>query len=246
MSMTAIARELAPAFGINLDQARAVVDQVIPEMTHDLERLTLSRGGLADLVAQLGNKANAEYLQKPEMLRDDKARDSGNQILDYVFGSKYRSRVVAQRAARDSDLDLGDVKRMLPAIASLLMGNLERKTEKQVLNVFDQLPNDASDKFEGHRPLSVPGDDIPGAGGGGRRSGSPYGDLSDILRRGGRNARMPQGQGGSLGNILREILGSALGFRSKGILGYIIQLIVFRYGWRILSWIFNRFLLGRR
>ena len=166
MTMTAIARELAQAFGLNSDQARAVVDQVVPELTHNLEGLTLSRGGLADLINQLGNKSNSDFLNKPDLLRSDEARGEGNEILDYIFGSKYRSRVVAQRAARDSELDLGDVKRMLPAIASLLMGNLNRKTQKQILEVADQFPGRSDGKFEGHRPLSVPGDDIPGPSGG--------------------------------------------------------------------------------
>ncbi len=243
MSMTAIAGELAQAFGLDDQQARAVVDQVVPEMTHDLERLTLSRGGLADLIQQLGNTSNSEYAQKPDLLRDNKAREAGDQILDYVFGSKYRSRVIAQRAARDSELDLGDVKRMLPAIASLLMGNLGRETQKQIMGVADELRGDDR-SFEGHRPLSVPGDDIEGPSG--KSGGSPYGDLSDILRRGGRNIQLPQGQGGSLGNIIRDIIGGALGFRSKSIVGFILQLLLYRYGWRILSWIFNRLILGRR
>ena len=40
--------------------------------------------------------------------------------------------------------------------------------------------------------------------------------------------------------VARQILGSVLGFQSKGILGYIIRFIVYRYGWSILRVIFGR------
>lgn len=105
---------------------------------------------------------------------------------------------------------------------------------------------------------------------------NPYGDLSDILRRGmglpgggGGPARpagggqmgggnglpfpMPGGGGGGiqlpggavggglLWNIVRSVLGGALGgFQSQGMLGWIIKAVVMRYGWSIL-----RALLGR-
>jgi hypothetical protein len=87
------------------------------------------------------------------------------------------------------------------------------------------------------RPLPVPGDDVPGMG---RHQDNPYGDLTDILRRGGFRLpggfRIPGGQpggtarpsanprpsglpdaesadagGGLLSNIIRNILGSVLG-----------------------------------
>ena len=66
----------------------------------------------------------------------------------------------------------------------------------------------------------------------------PYGDLSDILRRGG-------GGSGSLASIIRNIFGGMLGFGSKGVVGWIIRLILIRYGWRIFAWVVRRVFLGR-
>lgn len=122
--------------------------------------------------------------------------------------------------------------------------------------------------------LEMP-DSMPDFGNGGgiplprRGADNPYGDLSDILRRGmglpsgGSGLPMPGGQsqpiptprgnpgggaglpmpplpqgevGGSmLGRLIRGLIGSAFGFRSKGVMGWIIQMVVLRYGWRILS-----------
>ena len=86
-------------------------------------------------------------------------------------------------------------------------------------------------------PLPFP---LPGPGGS-RGGDNPYGDLSDILRRG---SRLPDGAapgGGGLWSIVRSVLGSALGFGNRGILGWLIRLVVMRWGWTIL----RRILTGR-
>lgn len=72
-------------------------------------------------------------------------------------------------------------------------------------------------------------------------SDNPYGDLSDILRRGGRLPSGEQAGGRGLGSVVRDTIGSALGFGKKGILGWIIQLVLLRWGWSFLK----RILLGR-
>jgi hypothetical protein len=58
------------------------------------------------------------------------------------------------------------------------------------------------------------------------------------LRRGG-------GGTGSLASVIRNIIGSLLGFGSKGVVGWIVRLILIRYGWRILAWVVRRVFLGR-
>lgn len=105
-------------------------------------------------------------------------------------------------------------------------------------------------------PLPIPGDDVPGMG---RHADNPYGDLSDILRRGGfripggggspgpsgpSGPSIPAGQGGDLlSNIIRNVLGSVFGGgRSSGLIGWIIRLIVMRYGMTIVRTILRRFL----
>jgi hypothetical protein len=110
-------------------------------------------------------------------------------------------------------------------------------------------------------PLPIPGDDVPGMG---RHEDNPYGDLTDILRRGG--FRLPGGgqpRGGSarpsgggipdegsagaggdlLGNIIRNILGSVLGGgRGGGILSWIIRFVILRYAAKFLPAILRRIL----
>ncbi len=118
-------------------------------------------------------------------------------------------------------------------------------------------------------PLPIPGDDVPGMG---RHEDNPYGDLSDILRRGGfrlpGGARVPGGQqqprggearppsprdypekgsagggGDLLGNIIRNVLGSVLGGgRGGGIISWIIRFVILRYAAKFLPAILRRIL----
>lgn len=117
-------------------------------------------------------------------------------------------------------------------------------------------------------PLPIPGDDVPGMG---RHEDNPYGDLSDILRRGGFRLpggfRVPGGNqqpggnpiprgndrypetgdasagGDLLGNLIRSILGSVLGNgRGGGLLSWVIRFVILRYAAKFLPAILRRIL----
>ncbi len=70
----------------------------------------------------------------------------------------------------------------------------------------------------------------------GRAGRSPFDDISDILRRGAG----PKVDGQPLQRNVRDLIGDALGFSSRGVIGWIIRLIVVRFGWgflkRLLGW----------
>jgi hypothetical protein len=90
----------------------------------------------------------------------------------------------------------------------------------------------------GGSPLPVPGDSGPT--GGGWKGNNPYGDIGDIVRGGGQS-------GGLLATILRSIFGSIIGRSAApagrtgggGWMGWLIKLIVMRYGWRIVTGLFR-------
>jgi Bacterial protein of unknown function (DUF937) len=79
-------------------------------------------------------------------------------------------------------------------------------------------------------PLPMPGD--PGAG-------------RQMPRGGG--IELPSGQvgGGMLWNIIRSVLGGALGFQGGGVMSWLFRMIFMRYGWTILKTILGRGMLGR-
>ena len=55
--------------------------------------------------------------------------------------------------------------------------------------------------------------------------------------------------GGALGTLIRAVLGALLGFQSRGVIGWLVRLVVMRWGWgflqRILGRVLGRVLTGR-
>lgn len=259
---------LARSVGARPEQIQQALAVIVPRLSQGLERNTLSRGGLADLVEAIGDGHHEVYLQRPELLGSEAMRADGDAILGHILGSKDSSRSLASRAAAASGLSEAIVRQLLPIIAAILMGGLSKATKGGLGDILSKIPGlspgpaapasrpasppdrrpqpsmpEPSPRPRGgyaggDSPLPIPGDDIPGVG---RRQPNPYEDLSDVIRRGG--AQVPGG--GSLGGIVRDILGSVLGFKSKGIIGWIIQLIVIRWGWGLLQSILRRLLTRR-
>ena len=127
------------------------------------------------------------------------------------------------------------------------MGALSEQTRSGLEDIFKRLPqssggntgapfgNQAPRPATGS-PLPLPDDNWGGRNGRGMTDHNRYDDLSDDLRRSQRPL-----QANPLWEIARQIIGSAFGFQSKGILGYIIRFVVYRYGWSILRMISGRF-----
>ncbi len=265
---------MARTFNITPEQAEAAVQALIPELARGIERNTLSRGGIADLMETVGRHSGT--LQDPAMFGNANVHAQGNEILGQILGTKDASRSAAYRASLSSGLGEGLLKMLLPYIAQMLMGAIAGKAQGGLGDILSKIPgmpgapgggrtggggmsfpqqsppmprgNDnpfgtmpsmpGGGGFGNQAPLPVPDGTVPQQGG-----QNPYGDLSDIIR-GGRTA-VPGG-GGSLAGVIRDLLGGALGFSTKGgVMGWIFRAIVLRYGWTILRSILGG-VLGRR
>lgn len=246
-SNDAAVQTLSKVFNIQPKQAQEALKTILPEMSRELERLTLSRGGIAGLVEIFGRASHEKVLDEPDLAANPGVRAEGNELLEAIFGTKHKSRVVAQRASRETSLPADALKQMLPVIAAMFMGGIEQQTRGKLAEVAGKRPETRSlqgfgaDKFSGQEPLPIPGQNLPGTGrsaGGGQ---NPYRDLSDVIRKNGGRV----GNGGSLANVIRNILGSVMGFQSNGIVSWIIRMVVVRYGWSIVQFIVRRLLLGR-
>ena len=258
---------LANQFGIRPEQAEAVMKEIAPEFRYNLEKRTLSRGGIAELIEMMGTGRFDRYADDADALQDPATVDIGNQVLGEIMGSKTTSRAIAARAASSTGLSATLIKAMLPYFASILMGGLNRSTQGGLADILNRLPQFGGGAGGANGttrrnittddgPLSMPGsqDSVRDSGKGAfpgsplplpgehslpsGRTSNPYSDIGDVLRRGGRG-------GSSLWTIARQVLGSALGFQSKGVIGWFIRMLVARYGWRIVKAIFGR-LLGFR
>ena len=193
---------LAEAFEITPAQANAALRAVTRELAWHLERNTLSRGGLADLVQALGSGHHASYLEDAGALHGEAARADGTAILGHILGTNHRGHALSTRAARAAGLSEETVASMLPALAITAMAQLAAGAKSGLGEVLAVMP-----------PL-------------GRWSrGSPHADLADILRRGcGAGPYAPA----KLRRAVRRTIARAAGFPPRGATRWYLQFMLIR------------------
>ncbi len=246
------AQSLATAFGVDQDKAQAALDFMTQTLTDRVERNTLSRGGLADIFDILARPAAGEALKQPAALASPDVAAKGNGILDVLIGSKHVSRGIADKAARETGLDAETLKKMLPVVASMVVGALQAKAMPKIETALAaapltlpgaapaRSPQRAAGGAKGS-PLPLPGDSIPGIEGPSR-----FPDMPDVIRRSGRQIQIPSpgngggGGAGSLDDIIRQILANTLGFKNGGILAFILKIIFSRWFLGLISRILFR------
>ncbi|MEO0728966.1 MAG: DUF937 domain-containing protein [Pseudomonadota bacterium] len=220
--------EYGRRLGLDPAQTEAIADAIQPVLTGKLEKRSFSRKGLADLMSLLGQADPETTTEKPDNL--------GVAALAELLGSRDSSRFLAARVARETGVSDRQVKDLLPAIGERFITGVAERTRPQMNRIFDSVPSTGS--MPEQRPLPVP-DGIREDSGYGRRARTRWDDVGDVLTGGAdrKSAPMPKGDmsRGGLGKILRDALGGALGYSSRGgIVSWIIRFIVMRYGMRIL------------
>ena len=265
-----------------------------PALVSGIERNTLSRGGLADIVKALGAGHHEQILERPDVYTDPRVQQDGRGILGHILGSDSRARSLTLQAARATGVSESIIEMLLPILAQMLMGALSKWLKGGLGDITSRLPSGPYREPAGNQgqtfpmpPLPQGGAQQPGGMGPGielprtemptgrypmppipggqppeswpRQQGpsgnpgsglplplpqeqpanNPYGDLSDILRRGGNLG------GGNIGGTIRDMLAGALGFKNKGVISWLIRLLIMRFGWNILKRVLGRAFAGR-
>ena len=120
-------KQLAAQFGLGEDQTQNAVKHLVPALSKGLQKNAQSPEGMASLLNALGTGNHQKYLDHPAELAQPAAQTDGNGILGHIFGSKDVSRNVAGYAAQQSGVDQGILKKMLPMVASMVMGGMSKQ-----------------------------------------------------------------------------------------------------------------------
>jgi hypothetical protein len=155
---------MARSFNITPAQAEAAITAVLPEFSRAIERNTLNRGGLADLIGALGSGRHQAALENPNLFKSTELRKEGNAILGHVLGGKDQSRALAARASAGSGLGSGLIEMLLPYIIQMLMGGLAGKAQGGLGDILSKIPG-------------MPGGPSTGGKGGGQGGGGGLGDI---------------------------------------------------------------------
>ncbi len=120
--------QLAKTSGIDSNDVQNVINQLLPAVSKGIKANAGSSDGLGSLLSALSTGNHQRYLDNPEALSETAAVEEGNAILGHVFGSKDVSRNVAGHAAEATGIDSSIIKKLLPLVATTVMGALSKET----------------------------------------------------------------------------------------------------------------------
>lgn len=124
----ALVKQIAKQFGIPESLAQLAISALLPALSKGLQRNSLQSGGMDSLMSALSGGAHEKYVDEPETLSSPESIEDGKAILGHIFGSKDVSRNVAANAAQKTGIDVETLKAMLPALAGVAMGALEKQS----------------------------------------------------------------------------------------------------------------------
>ena len=120
--------QLAKQFGLDQRQADSVLSQLVPALAGGVKNNINQQGGLDSLISALNKGNHGRYLDDMNQLSNQSTTDDGNAILGHIFGSKDVSRQVASRASANTGVDSSILKKMLPVIATMVMGGMSQQS----------------------------------------------------------------------------------------------------------------------
>ncbi|MGB5538736.1 MAG: DUF937 domain-containing protein [Gammaproteobacteria bacterium] len=126
-------KQLTSAFGVSEGDAKNALSALVPALARGMQNNLAQQNGVEDLIGALAKGQHQRYIEQPDALPVQEVAADGNAILGHLFGSKDVSRRVASHAAAQTGLDAGLLKKMLPIIATLVMGSVSKQAGAQKL-----------------------------------------------------------------------------------------------------------------
>lgn len=188
----AFIENLARSFGLSTEQTRAAVEALTPALALGLRNAATNPSVLEHVVAGVVHPTHLAAFDDPAVAHGEEAAELGQAAVAQLFGSGSAAGQVAQIAARDAGLRPDILARMLPVLASVVLGGLFKSFNNQGLgSVLGQIA-----------------------------SGGGLGSILEQL--GGATTAPPapttapsaQQSGGGLGGLLGALLGALFGARA--------------------------------
>jgi hypothetical protein len=196
MDISAIGRQ----FGLDDEQTRAALDALVPVVAAGMRRTAQSPEGLQEVLRQVLTGGYGGSLDDDRAVSFERAKPAGDDVLGQIFGDKQVSREVAQQLSATSGVGAAILKKLLPIVATMVLGTLAKRMGSGGAMAGEQVPQPRSDGGGGGL-----GDilrDVLGGGG-------PVGGGQAAPQQVPQPQPMPeprQGGGGSLEDVLGDIL----------------------------------------
>jgi hypothetical protein len=125
-----IVAALAAKARIGPDAAEEALRALLPEIGRAIRRAEESGSGAAAVSAAMHDERYARYLEQPDTLKEPAAVADGEQVLEDVLDDDERGEMI-RRVAAEIGPDEGEVRTMLPLVATLAMAALGEKLRDQ-------------------------------------------------------------------------------------------------------------------
>lgn len=140
---------LTSASGLQSNQMQQILGQVLPVLASGIKNGATSQDGLQGLMQALLSGNHSRYIEQPNSIENVNTRLDGNGILGHILGNKDASRALAGHASANTGIDSSLIKKMLPLIATVVMGAMNKSaSSKGLLN--SQLDSKTSNSMVDH------------------------------------------------------------------------------------------------
>ena len=125
-----VVNQIAQQLNLDSGDAQNAMKHMLPALTKGLSNNMRADGGLDGLLGALSSGHHQQYVDNPNSLGQQETIQDGNAILGHILGSKDVSRNVAGHASQQTGVDFGILKKMLPMLATVVMGSLSKQTSQ--------------------------------------------------------------------------------------------------------------------
>lgn len=116
-------------FGLSADQQAKAVEAMMPAFWLGMRKNAGDPFGVAAFWQALGSGPYRSYFDNPFAAMTPKAMADGNGMLEKLFGSPEIARAVSLQVEAATGIAQDVVRRMMPVVANMMMGGLQRQTE---------------------------------------------------------------------------------------------------------------------
>lgn len=132
---------MARQYRLTQEQAQLAAEALLPAFKEGLRRNASDPYGMGALMTQMASGQHARFFEDAARAFAPEGKKQGEDILGQWFGSPEISRAVAAQAAQATGIAQETLKAMLPSMAAMLMGGLN----KQASGEIGQQPGDLPD-----------------------------------------------------------------------------------------------------
>ncbi len=137
---SSIVGQLAAQFGLNQQQVQTAAKVLLPILAGAVAQ-NIRGGGLDSLLGALAGGQHERYVDRADSLAQPATTKDGNDILGHLLGDKSVSREAASRASSQSGISADVLRKLLPVLATVLMGVLAKGARRDGMVAAPDAPS---------------------------------------------------------------------------------------------------------